>query len=264
MSVISTVITHRELIEELVKRDIKARYKQSVLGVAWAILNPLLTSLIQMLFIVYVLKRQSPNGIPTPVYTYFGTLIWVFFSAGLAGATESLVAHLSLITKIYFPREVFPIAAVTGKVTDLLFGLAGLLPLLLIFRVLPAPTIVLIVPLIIVLMLFTMGLGMLFACANLFYRDVRHLIGLIMVLWSYLVPNMYTLDDVPERFHAIYLLNPVAVIIDSARRLAFSVPGRDPDVHWMYVGIASVLSLIVFVVGYSVFKRFEPRFAESI
>lgn len=262
MSVFTNVVTHRELIENLVIRDIKARYKQSTLGIAWAILNPLLTSLIQTLFLVYVLKRVNPSGLPAPVYAYMGTLFWNLFASGLTGATESLVSHLSLITKIYFPREVFPVAAVFGKVVDFLFGLAGLIPLLIIFKVLPGPTVILLIPLILIQLIFTTGLGMLFACANLFYRDVRHLIGLVMVLWGYLVPTFYTLEHIPPGLRPYYLLNPIAVTIDSARRLAF--PQMGGEVQWLHIGIAAVVSLVVFLVGYTVFKRYEPNFAESI
>jgi ABC-type polysaccharide/polyol phosphate export permease len=126
VSVLASVLTHRELIENLVLRDIKARYKQATLGIAWAILNPLVTALIYTLVGVYFLKvGSSETKIPFPIFSYYGLLFWNLFATGVLGATESLVAHLSLITKVYFPREVFPIAAVGGKLVDFLFGLAG-------------------------------------------------------------------------------------------------------------------------------------------
>jgi lipopolysaccharide transport system permease protein len=124
----------------------------------------------------------------------------------------------------------------------------------------------LIVPLLLIQIVFTAGIGMLFACANLFYRDMRHLIGLVIALWMYLVPNIYPLERVPVRFQSLYLLNPIAAIVETARRLTF--PQAYPDTSWPYlasfVGIAAVVSVVVFALGYMVFKRYEPRFAESI
>ena len=254
--------THRELIENLVMRDVKARYKQSILGIAWAVFNPLVYALIYTVVGKYFLKQDT--HIPTPVFAYFGLLYWNLFATGLAGATESLVAHLSLITKVYFPREVFPISAVLAKLVDFGFGLFGIVPLLLAFHVRPnLPGFLLSLPLVVLLLVFTTGIGMLAACANLFYRDVRHLTGLVLNLLMFLVPNMYALDKVPERFRALYLLNPVAAIIESARRLTFPASGNAREML-PYLGIACLTSVCLLVGGYAVFKRNEARFAESI
>ncbi len=260
MSVAFNLVNHRELIENLVLRDIKARYKQSLLGIAWAVVNPLVMALIYTVVGRHFLKQQT--SLPFPVYSYFGLLFWILFSTGLLGATESLVAHLNLITKIYFPREVVPIAAVAGKLVDFVFGLVGMLPLLLYFGVVPGPTIVLILPLLLIQLVFTAGLGMLFACANLFYRDIRHVIGLVMAMWIYLVPNLYPLEGVPAHLRGWYLLNPMAAIIEAARRLTF--PQQSGPAPWPYVGVAAVVSAVVFAAGYAVFKRYESRFAEAI
>ncbi len=258
---IINLVAHRELIKNLVLRDVKARYKQSALGISWAVLNPLLFSIIQTLILIYVLKQNNPGGIPAPVFAYFGTLVWNLFSTGLSGASESLVSNLNLITKIYFPREVFPFAAVAGKLVDFLFGLAGLLPLMLIFHVVPSVTIVAVAPLLVIQILFTTGLGLLFACANLFYRDVRHLIGLMITLWFYTIPVLYPLEKVPAHLRGWYLLNPMAILVDTGRRLAFQ---NGQGIHWPYLGLAAAVSLVAFFAGYAVFKTREPRFAEAV
>lgn len=250
---------HRELIENLVVRDIKARYKQSTLGVAWTILNPLVMALIFTLVGKILFKQNL--AIPFVVYAYFGLLFWNMFASGVTGATESLVSHLGLITKVNVPREVFPISAILAKLIDFGFGLLGCLPLFLWNQIAPSPRIVLIIPLLLIQVVFTAGLGMLFACANLFYRDVRHLIQLLLAAWLYLVPNFYTLDLVTPRYQPLYLLNPIAAIIESARRLAFPQLG---DVLWEYIAIAAAVSVVTFIVGYVVFKRYEPRFAEYV
>jgi ABC-type polysaccharide/polyol phosphate export permease len=261
------LLAHRELIENLVARDIKARYKQSTLGIAWAILNPLVMALIYAVVGAVILKQNV--GIAFAVFSYFGLLWWNLFSMGVTGATESLVTHLSLITKVYFPREVFPIATVLSKLVDFGFGLVGMLPLLLVFRTAPSLTgLLLTMPLLLILLVFASGLGMLLACANLFNRDVRHVAGLLISVWMWLVPNLYPLETITSEFwRRVYLLNPVAALVDTARKLVFPqliVPSAGAIIHWKFVVLAAVVSVVTFALGYIVFKRNEPRFAESV
>ena len=274
MSVLASVTTHRDLVHNLVVRDIKTRYKQSLLGYAWAFLNPLIWALIYAL-VGGVLMQQTLEGVnrqpglPYVIHSYFGILLWNLFSTGLGSATEGLVSHISLITKIYFPREVFPISAVLSKVVDYGFGLLGLIPLLIAFRTVPSGTIIFIIPLLAMTLLWTTGIGMLCACANLFYRDVRYLVQLALALGTFIVPNMYGLDRVQSAaqthpgLYKIYMLNPMAVFIEASRRFAFPQSGSAWEL-WPYLLIASVLSVAVFFIGFVVFKRYEPRFAESI
>lgn len=261
------LLTHRELIENLVARDIKSRYKQSTLGIAWAILNPLVMALIYAVVGAVILKQNV--GIHFAVFSYFGLLWWNLFSMGVMGATESLVAHLSLITKVYFPREVFPVSTVLSKLVDFGFGLVGMLPLLLLFRTMPSLTgLFLMLPLLLILIVFASGLGMLLSCANLFNRDVRHVAGLLINVWMWLVPNIYPLETIKSEFwRRVYLLNPVAALVDTARKLVFPqliIPSEQAIIHWKFVALAAFVSLATFALGYIVFKKNEPRFAESV
>jgi len=268
MSILASVTTHRELVENLVMRDIRARYKQSALGYAWAVFNPLVLALIYTL-VGGIFLGQASDKFPYAVHAYYGLLFWNLFQTGLSTATEGLVAHLNLITKTYFPREVFPISAVLSKVVDFGFGLVGLLPLLLFYRILPGPGIVLIIPLLIIQLLFTMGLGMLTSCANLFYRDVRYRVQLTLGLWIYVVPNLYPLEKVESigRTHpwvyTLYMLNPMATLIEASRRATFPQMG-DISSLYPYIAIAGVISGVTFFAGYSIFKWYEPRFAEFV
>ncbi|HVK04459.1 MAG TPA: ABC transporter permease [Armatimonadaceae bacterium] len=261
-SVFAAVTSHRELVENLVLRDVKSRYKQSILGYAWAITSPLVLAVIYWLVFGIFLQQRSGN-IPFPVYAYFGLLFWNLFHSGMLQATESLVMHINLITKVYFPREVFPISGVLSKTVDFAFGLVGLIPILILFRVVPSVGALLIVPLVAIQLLFTFGLGMLTACANLFLRDVRYIVTLLLGLWVYLVPNMYPLEMVPPQWQRLYLLNPIATLTETARRATFPQTGEIAPLL-PYVGIAAAQALFFFVVGYIVFKRNEARFAESI
>lgn len=278
MSVAASATTHRDLVLNLVVRDIKTRYKQSILGYAWAFLNPLVYALIYVLIGSVFFRRVLPGsnnqpGLPFLIHSYYGILLWNLFATGLASATEGLVSHMSLITKVYFPREVFPVSAVLSKIVDYGFGLIGLIPLLLFvyfvpsFGVVTAPSfdIVLVAPILVLTLLFTMGVGMLCACANLFFRDVRYLVQLALNLGTFLVPNMYGLDLVKPHgaLYNIYLLNPMAVFIEASRRATFPQSGSVMEL-WPYLLVAAVLSVGVFFAGFAVFKKYEPLFAESI
>ena len=258
------LVKHRELIENLVVRDVKTRYKQSVLGYAWAVLNPLIVAVTYYFVFGLLMGKNNAVQIPYTLHTYFGLLIWNLFAVGLSTATESLIAHMGLITKVYFPREVFPISAVLSKITDVGFGLVGMIPLLIFFQIMPSlPGLLLALLLLPIPLLFTTGLGMLCACANLFYRDVRYLVGMALGLLVFAVPNMYPLSLVGEKVLPIYLSNPIAVTIEAMRRLTFPQTGSASDLAG-YLVLAAFVSVVTFFVGYMVFKRNEPRFAEFV
>ena len=265
-SVWADLVKHRELIGNLVSRDVKTRYKQSALGYAWAVLNPIILALTYWLVFGIVLKLDNKVGVPFAVYTYFGLLVFNLFATGLSTATESLVSHLSLITKVYFPREVFPLSAVLSKVVDFGFGLVGLVPLLIVFRCVPSPKFFLALLILPIPLLFTAGLGMLCACANLFYRDVRYVVMMVLGLWVFAVPNMYPLSLIRAhgtRVYALYLLNPIAVSVEAMRRLTFPHTGHAGELL-PCLAVAAAVSVVTFFAGYAVFKHYEPRFAEFI
>ncbi|MBC8135374.1 MAG: ABC transporter permease [Fibrella sp.] len=263
LSTWANLVKHRELIENLVVRDVKTRYKQSALGYAWAALNPLIVALTYYLVFGLWLKQGREIAIPYTIYTYFGLLIWNLFAIGLSTATESLVMHLNLITKVYFPREVFPISAVLSKLVDVGFGLIGLVPLLLFFKIAPSPKILLAICLLPIPILFTIGLGMLCACANLFFRDVRYLVTMTLGLLAFAVPNMYPIGIIPMEHRGVYLSNPIAVTIEAMRRLTFPQTGSFAELI-PYLAIASAVSVAMFFIGYTIFKHNEPRFAEFV
>lgn len=264
LPVFACVTTHRELVENLILRDVRARYKQSALGYAWAVFHPLLLALIYTL-VGGIFLGQARTANYFAVQAYMGLLFWNLFSTGLLTATEGLVSHLTLITKVYFPREVFPVSAVTSKLVDFFFGLVGLIPFLLFYRLMPSFGILLVLPFLVIQLLFTMGLGMLTSAANLFYRDVRYLVQLTLGLLIYLVPNLYPVSRVEGHgvFYKIYMLNPMAVVIEASRRATFPQFGSLQPLL-PYIAIASATSIIVFVLGYVVFKRQEPHFAEFV
>lgn len=250
---------HRELIFSLTFRDIRSRYKQSVLGIAWALLQPL--AMTAVFTVVMSLIAKVPTGnIPYPIFAYIAMLPWTFFSGGLTSGTECLVSNFNLITKIYFPREVFPISAVLGKVVDLGLGLLVMIPLFMIYHISLSVWIVMVIPTLLIQIAFLMGITFIFSSANLFYRDIRHVMPLLTQVWMYLTPVVYGLGSVPKKFLPIYMLNPMVTVMDTYRRCAL----QSQPPMWSYLNYSAIVSIVVLVFGYWMFKKLEPKFAETI
>lgn len=252
------VLAARELIRSLTLRDIRSRYKQSVLGIAWALLQPLVMMVVFTVVFSGIAKVRTE--VPYPLFAYTGLLPWTFFSQGLTAGTECLVANFSLITKIYFPREVFPVSAILGKVADLGVGVCLLIPLFVVYSVNLTWMIALIIPVVAVQFCFMLGMSFALSAINLFYRDVRHVVPLMLTVWMYLTPVVYPLEEVPRKYLSLYMLNPMTPIIDSYRRVL--ILGEMPA--WGSLGIAALISIAVLFAGYRLFKRLEPGFAEMI
>jgi len=189
---------HRELVYSLTLRDIRSRYKQSVLGIAWALLQPLAMTAV-FTVVMSMIVRVPTGGIPYPLFAYIAMLPWTFFAGGLTSGTECLVGNFNLITKIYFPREVFPISAIIGKTIDLGLGLLVMVPLFIVYHVQVTPMILLVIPVLMIQIIFVLGITFIFSSANLFYRDIRHVMPLLTQVWMYLTPIVYGLDMVPVR-----------------------------------------------------------------
>lgn len=253
------LISHRELIASLILRDIRARYKQSVLGIAWALLQPLAMMVIYTVVFSHIV-RVDTGEIPYPVFSYIALLPWTFFSQSVVTGTECLVSNFNLITKIYFPREVFPISAVLGKTVDLALGILVLVPLFVIYSIHPTWMIVIVIPVLLIQLCLMLGLTFALSSFNLFYRDIRHIVPLLTTMWMYLTPIIYPLDLVPKKFFTLYMLNPMAPVMDAFRKVALQ--GKPP--MWGYLGISAAVSVLTLIVGYRVFKRLEPAFAELI
>jgi ABC-type polysaccharide/polyol phosphate export permease len=253
------LIRHRELVQALTFRDIRSRYKQSVLGIAWALLQPLAMTVVFTIVMTRI-ARIPTGGIPAPIFIYIAMLPWTFFSQGLTTGTECLVSNFNLITKIYFPREAFPISAVLGRTVDLGLGTLVIVPLFVFYHIHATWLILLVVPVLIIQVCLLIGLTFVLSSANLFYRDIRHVVPLLTQVWMYMSPIIYGLESVPKKYLSIYMLNPLAPIMDTYRRVALQ--GEPP--MWSYLGLAAVVSVVTLVVGYRIFKRLDPAFAEII
>lgn len=250
----------RDLLWHMVVRHLRGQYKQSVLGYAWAFLNPLSLMIILSFVFSTILRIAPPQGIPYPLFLFVGLVPWLFFSGAVSSGTDSVTNASSLVSKVYFPREVLPTAAVLTKLVDLFFGMIILMMMMAYYGRLPEPTIYWFPLLFSIHMVFTLGLTFPLAALNLYFHDVRFLVGVVLTLWFYLTPILYPIDFVPDKYALIFALNPNALFINAYRRVILY--GENPEPGRVLIGLA--VAVITFVVGYYLFKKMEKGFADSI
>ncbi|MDP2924102.1 MAG: ABC transporter permease [Candidatus Omnitrophota bacterium] len=249
--------THREILKNLVLRNLRVRYKGSILGFFWVLLNPLLTMLVLYVVFSQIMRIEIQQY---PLFLLSALLPWTFFSSSLTDAACSIIDNANLVKKVYFPREILPVSYVLSNFINLLFSLLALLFILLIFRI-QALRFIYFLPLILIIhLIFTIGLALLLSCANVYFRDVSHILGIILMFWFYLTPVFYSIDMVPQNFRSIYLLNPMVSIITMYRNVLFE--GKIPGM--INILIVMLVIIITLLFGYFVFKRYEPSFAKEV
>ncbi|HXG67635.1 MAG TPA: ABC transporter permease [Blastocatellia bacterium] len=250
--------TYREVFYFLMWRDVKVRYKQTVFGVAWAIIQPLFLML-SFTFFLGRLVRVPSDGIPYPIFIYVAVMPWTFFANALTSAGNSLVSNSNLITKVYFPRLLIPAAAVGAGLVD--FAIAFLLLLVLLpWYDITLTTSVLMYPALILLMtLLALGVGIWMAALNAKYRDVRHALPFFVQIWMFATPIIYPLSIVPEEYKWIVMLNPLTGLIEGFRSALFGAP-----FHWAALGYSALVTLILLAASAYHFRRMEDTFADVI
>jgi len=248
-----------ELTKQLTLREIKSRYKQSFLGYAWVIFNPLAQMLI-MSFVFSVILRISSLGVPYPLFLFSALLPWNLFSNSLAHSVNALVENAPLIKKIYFPREIFIQATIMAKIIDFLLASLIFIVFAIFYKTIITWHILWIIPIFFIQQLFTYGLALGLAAINLFYRDIQYLLGLILVLWMYVTPVIYPMEMVPDTYKFVFMLNPMAVIVNAYRQVILG--GSSPNITSL--GIALLVSILVYIAGRSIFKKLEGLFADVV
>lgn len=256
---LQSVYQYRELLHNLIVRDIKIRGKQSLLGYLWIFLPPFFSMVI---YTVVVSRFLGVNvgTVPYPVFVFCSLLPWGCFVNTLTRSASSLVAHATLITHVSFPREVLPLASIIGELCNLGISAILLLFLMMVYRVSFHATSFLIPVILGIQTILTLGLALFLSALNVYYRDVGYFIGIGLRFWMYLSPVIYSLENVPSKYRQIYLLNPMAPIIDAYRRLILE--GALPNVK--YLLYASLISVVMLFVGYITFKKLEAAFADVI
>jgi homopolymeric O-antigen transport system permease protein len=249
---------YRELLTQMVRRDLALRYKQAVMGFGWALFMPLLNTAV---FSVIFTKVASLNtSVPYPLFAYCGLVVWNFFASAQRFAVISLTSNLNLVTKVYFPREIFPFSAVIVCLVDFAVASTVLFGLMAYFRVPPPAQIVFLPLVVIVHVMFTAGVALLVSMANLFYRDVKYLFELILGVWMFATSVLYPVQYVPGRAGALLRINPMTPIIDAYRAVLLGTGPLDVQA----LGASALFSSVLMVGAWILFHRSEFEFAENV
>lgn len=249
----------KEILFAWTGRTIRGRYQQSLLGGLWAIVQPVASVLIFSIIFTQIVPVNT-GDIPYPVFSFVAIVPWTFLASSLADMAGSLVQNMNLVTKIYFPREVLPLAAMLARLFDFAISAVVLVALMIIFRIPAFPLGWLLVPVILVIQIVLVaGIGLIASALNVFYRDTQPLLTLVIQLWFYASPIIYPVDLVPEKYQMLYSLNPMGGILSSYRAILLEQRFPGPELF-----SAALVSLVVFVFGYWLFKRLEPLFADIV
>lgn len=250
---------YRELLTNLAKREITVRYKQSILGYAWVIINPLFQILV-ISFVFSTILKVPTIGVPFVIFLSVALLPWTLFSTSLTSSTNALVNNSNLITKIYFPREILIYSTILSKIVDFALSLIILVGLIIWFQI-PIHAYILWVPIIFIIqIILTTGLSLLLAAFNLFYRDIQYILTLTLTLWFYITPIAYPVEIIPERIRFLFSLNPMAVIVNAYREVV--IGQGNPNIPSLLIAFA--ISVGIFIFAFFIFKKLEKSFADYV
>lgn len=251
---------YRELLFFLVWRDIKVRYKQTLLGASWAILQPVFTMVVFSVFFGRLAKIPS-DGIPYPIFSYTGLLPWTFFAAGLANGANSLVRDSILVKRVYFPRLIPPVSAVVGGLPDFFLAFLVLIAMMIYYGLFPTLASVVWLPACLLLALMTaMGVGLWLAALNALYRDIRYVVPFLTQFWMYATPVVYPSSLLEEPWRTLYGLNPMVSVVEGFRWSLL----RQSQPRLSMFALSLVTALILLVTGAFFFRRMEPHYADAL
>jgi lipopolysaccharide transport system permease protein len=250
----------RDLLYFLSWRDIKVKYKQTALGAAWAILQPLITMIVFSILFGRLAKVPS-DGIPYPIFVYAGLLPWNYFSSALSSSGNSLVASSNLITKVYFPRLIIPASASLSCLLDFLIASVILIGMMFLYHFTPNAFGIIIIPILVFLIfIVAVGCGLWLSALNVEYRDFQYVIPFLVQIWMFVTPVIYPVTLFPEKYRWILSLNPMGGIIEAFRA---STLGHQP-INWNLLIISSGVGIFIFFTGMLYFRKVERYFADVI
>lgn len=253
------VWAYRDLLSLLIRRDISLRYRQSAIGIAWALIQPLLLMLIFTVVFGYFAKLPS-EGYPYPLFVLCGLLPWVYFSRSLVGASDSLVSSAGLLTKVYFPRLILPLSKAIAGLVDFAIAFGLLILVLAFYRVAPGWGLLLLPAFIVIALLTALALGLWLTALNVKYRDIGLLVPFVVQIWMYLSPIAYSTSIVPERWRWLYSLNPLVGVVEGFR---WALLDKAPP-SWPPILLSLAMVLVLFAGGLSYFRRAEQTFADLV
>jgi lipopolysaccharide transport system permease protein len=256
---LQALYSYRELIWIWTMRSIRVRYKQSVIGGLWSIVQPF--SLMVVYSVIFSNFVKIPVGdIPYPIFSYTALLPWAFFTTSIGTGVSSLVNNINLVTKIYFPREILPLSSLGAAFFDFLVA-SSIFILMILFYQIPLKITMIVIPVLIgIQFILTMGIVFLISALNVFYRDIHFIIPLAIQIWMFASPIIYPVSIIPQKYQTLYMLNPMAGIIEAYRDVVLR--GLWPD--WRYLGFSFIISILTFSLGYLYFKKNEWKFADLI
>ncbi|MBN1510505.1 MAG: ABC transporter permease [Phycisphaerae bacterium] len=249
---------YRELLYFLTWRDVAVRYKQTVLGVLWAILQPFV-KLVVFSVVFGRMARMDSEGFPYPIFLYAGLLPWQFFSEALTRSSQSVVVGAHMVQKVYFPRLIIPVASVGGCLVDFAISFVLLVGLMFYYGVTPGLGFFMVVPLVALTVIAALGAGILLSALSVAYRDVRYVVPFVTQVWMFLTPVIYPVRLVPSRWQWLLSLNPMSGIVDAYRSAVLGKPFA-----WVNLAVSAGVAVVVFAIALRYFRKLEVRFADVV
>lgn len=254
---IQEIFRFKEMIKSWTRKELRTRYKGSFLGFLWTFVNPLLQLIVYSIIFPLILRINQENY---AMFMFVALIPWNFFTTSIQGACGLIVGNSSLVTKVYFPREILPISFALSGMMNMIFSYAIVFPMLAIFRI-PFTWNILWLPLLIVTQtILCMGIALLFSSINVFFRDLEYFIGVALMALYFLTPIMYSLSSMPEKMRWILRLNPMTNYVELYRDVTFYGVGLDLSLY----GITLLYSVLIFIAGYVVFGKLQRKFTEIL
>lgn len=251
---------YRELVYFLTWRDLKVRYKQSVLGVLWAIINPLVTTVVFAVIFGNFAKFPS-DGVPYPIFSYTATLPWTFFAAALTVSARSMLTSGGMVSKIYFPRIIVPLSSIFANLADFLVGFLIMIGMLIFYKITPTINMLWLPAFMLLATITALGVGLWFSALLVMYRDINYLLPFLTTIWMYLSPVVYASSTIPEQYRILYSLNPLVGVIEGFR---WALLGTQQSISPLMIAISTGIALLIFITGLFFFRRMERIFADMI
>ena len=255
---IKEIFSYREMINAFIRRDLRGRYKGSVLGFLWTFINPLLQLCVYSVVFSVILRVDRPKYY---LFLFVALIPWIFFSSSVQGGSSCIIAYKDMVKKIYFPREVLPIATVTTNFVNMLFCFVVIFGVVIFSRTPLNPLALLcLIPVFLVEYILALGMAFLVSAVTVYLRDMEHILGIVLMAWQYLTPVLYDYEMVPEQFRLIFSLNPMTPVITAYRDILYysKVPNLLTLVSALVMGIA------VLIIGWFTFTKLKRRFAEEL
>lgn len=259
MTLFRELINYRQMIISLVKKDLRGRYKGSVLGFLWTFINPLLQLAVYSIVFSTIIRVVDTDKYY--LFLFVALIPWIFFSSSVSGGANTILANKDMVTKIYFPREVLPIAYVSSCFVNMLLCFIVIFAVLIFSGKGIAPALLPFLPAVMIIeYVLALGIAMITSAVNVFFRDLEHILGIVMMAWMYLTPIMYTPDMIPEKYKTLFELNPMCSIIVAYRDILYYQQAPDMiSLLW-----SAIIGIIFLVSGFGVFGQLKKKFAESL